>query len=141
MRPRADTKNPRSTLLVLILLASWYNFDITSPDKHSLNHYYVDEAALIKVDTGDPIDSHAAALFKEKRIPPYLAIIPSLAIHGGVNYSIEQNASELFNHWSIGWQNLNYSLLLLISKKDRKARIELGANWDREYDYQAKQVG
>ncbi|MDG0968692.1 MAG: TPM domain-containing protein [Porticoccaceae bacterium] len=70
-----------------------------------------------------------------------MAIIPSLAIHGGVNYSIEQNASELFNHWSIGWQNLNYSLLLLISKEDRKARIELGANWDREYDYQAKQVG
>jgi uncharacterized protein len=31
-------------------------------------------------------------------------------------------------------------MLLLISRDDRKARIELGADWGREYDYQAKQI-
>ena len=31
-------------------------------------------------------------------------------------------------------------MLLLISKGDRKARIELGAGWGHEFDYQAKQV-
>lgn len=133
-------KNPRLILLVLMLLAPWCACAVTFPDKPSSKHYYVDEAELIKLQTGYQINSHAAALLKEKRIPLYVAIVPSLAKHGAVNYSIEQYASELFNHWGIGWQDRNYGLLLLISKGDRKARIELGADWGREYDYQAKQV-
>jgi uncharacterized protein len=66
--------------------------------------------------------------------------INSLAGHDAVTLSIEQYATALFDNWGIGWQDRNYGILLLISNGDRKARIELGADWGREFDYQAQQV-
>lgn len=112
----------------------------TSPPKPSSNHYYVDKADLIAADTGQKIDTIAEALLREKKIPLYVVTIPSLSYYEAANYTIEQYATALFDEWGIGWQERNYGILLLISLGDRKTRIELGADWDGDYDYKAKQI-
>lgn len=130
-----------SSLLVLamVLTPAWA-FAVTFPEKPASEHYYVDGAGIIDPSTGEQIDSKAAALLTEERIPLFVVTIGSLAGQDAVTYSIEQYATELFDHWGIGSQDRNYGILLLISKGDRKARIELGAGWERNYDYQATQV-
>ena len=125
---------------LLILLVPLCSFGATFPDKPPSENYYVDEAGLINPETGKQIDDTAAALLGEEKIPLYVVTINSLAGHDAVTLSIEQYATALFNNWGIGWQDRNYGILLLISKGDRKARIELGVDWGREFDYQARQV-
>lgn len=127
-------------LTPILLLMSLSSFAVTFPDKPSSKHFYVDEAGLINPETGAQIDKVASALLAEEQVPLFIVTIPSLASHGAVTYHIETYATELFNHWGIGSQKRNYGILLLISKGDRKARIELGAGWGREHDYEAEQV-
>ena len=113
---------------------------VTFPEKPTSEHYYVDGAGIVDQSTGEQIDSKAAALLSEEKVPLYVVTIRSLADQDAVTHSIEDYAAELFNHWGIGSQDRNYGMLLLISEGDRKARIELGAGWERNYDYQATQV-
>ena len=135
-----NKKIPITLMLLLMLLVPQYLFASTFPDKPPSENYYVDEASLIIPDVGEQIDKTAAALLSEEKIPLYVVTISSLASRDAVTLSIEQYATALFNNWGIGWQDRNYGILLLISKGDRKARIELGADWGGEYDYQAQQV-
>ena len=127
-------------LSLLILVVPLRSFGVTFPDKPTSKHFYVDKAGLISPETGEQIDTTAAALLREERIPLFVVTIPSLAAQEAVTYTIEQYATAHFNHWGIGSQDRNYGILLLISRGDRKARIELGAGWDRKFDNQAQQV-
>jgi len=131
-------------LLLIVLSALWLmplvSHSATFPDKPSSEHYYVDKAYLLDEATGAKIDSTAAALLSEEQIPVYIVTIESLASQGTVTQTIEEYAAELFDHWGIGWEDRNYGILLLISRGDRKARIELGADWAGQYDQQAQQI-
>jgi uncharacterized protein len=131
---------PLTLLSLIILLVPACLFGSTFPDKPSSEHYYVDEAGLLTPEVGEKIDTMAAALLKEEKIPLYVVTISSLASHDAVTQTIEQYAAELFDTWGIGWQDRNYGILLLISKGDRKARIELGGDWAGNYDHQAQRV-
>ena len=133
-------KIPITLVSLLMLLVPPCLFGSTFPDKPPSEHYYVDEASLFNQEVGEQIDKTAAALLSEEKIPLFVVTISSLASHDAVTLSIEQYAAALFDNWGIGWQDRNYGILLLISRGDRKARIELGVDWGGEYDYQAQQV-
>ncbi|MFK5923951.1 MAG: TPM domain-containing protein [Verrucomicrobiota bacterium] len=84
-------------------------------------------------------------LLSDKAIPIIIVTIESMAKYGGDNMSIEAFAAELFDQWQIGHKNLgenywNTGILLLVSKNDRKARIELGAGWGRSEDALCRQI-
>ena len=62
-----------------------------------------------------------------------------MAIRGGAGWRIETFARVLFDQWGIGYETIegqpwNRGVLLLVSKDDRKARIELGNDWAGAYD-------
>ena len=92
----------------------------------------------------DPADEEAIRktcdkLLSDKATPIIVVTIESMAKHGGANLRIETFATLLFDQWQIGLaklgeHNWNTGILLLISRDDRKARIELGAGWGREKD-------
>jgi uncharacterized protein len=124
----------------LVLLAPLRAQASTFPDEPFEGRYYVDEAGLIDQAAGAQIDKTAAALLADDGIPLYVVTIPSLAKHDAARMGIERYATALFNGWGIGWEQHNYGILLLISRDDRKARIELGADWGRDHDAQAGQV-
>ena len=54
--------------------------------------------------------------------------------------TIEQFAAGMFNHYGIGNLPENDGVLLLVSKQDRKARIELGAGYGHRRDRDAERI-
>jgi uncharacterized protein len=107
--------------------------------------FVVDHAELLDEAAEREIERLAAALLDEHATPIVVVTIESMAAHGGANMSIETFARILFDQWGVGHPTVNGSewdtgILLLISKQDRKARIELGAGWGRSKDAEAERI-
>lgn len=113
---------------------------VTFPAKPSSENFYVDEAGLIAQGEGQTINEVAGSLLRDDQVPIIVVAISSLTAHNAAGYTIERYAFELFNQWGIGSERRNYGMLLLVSKGDRRARIELGAAWGHSYNVQAEQV-
>ena len=102
---------------------------ISFPDKPATKTFIVDNAAMLTEADKAYVNDVATALLLENRTPVYVVTIESLSMYNADFLSIESYARELFNEWSIGYNHRNYGMLLLIAETDRKARIELGADW------------
>ena len=95
-----------------------------------------DEAAIKKL---------CDKLLTETATPIIVVTIDSIAEHAGATLRIETFATLLFDQWGIGHAKVNNQLwntgiLVIVSKKDRKARIELGGGWKREKDELAQKI-
>jgi uncharacterized protein len=102
--------------------------------------YHVDEAGVLGPAESQEVDRIAAELLADHGVPLIAVALTSLASRGAAGYTIERYATELFNRWGIGSPDRNFGMLLLVSVADRRARIELGADWDRAYDAVAAEV-
>ena len=85
------------------------------------------------------------SLLTDKATPIIVITIESMAKHGGSDMRIETFATLLFDQWGIGHATLgkeawNTGILLLVSRDDRKARIELGGGWGRSEDTLCQQI-
>lgn len=123
-----------------MLLLSADGFGVTFPEKPAATDYFVDNGNMIEVNERAGINSIASKILSEEKIPIYVVTIPSLASYEASGLGLEAFAAQLFNSWGIGFQDRNYGILLLVSKGDRKARIELGADWGREHDRSAQDI-
>ncbi|MFH1620075.1 MAG: TPM domain-containing protein [bacterium] len=115
-------------------------FAANFPDKPKRDSFYSDEAGLLDEAGRKRVNEICWALWKEQKIPLYVVTVTSLADHDAAGQTIEGFAYDLFNAWGIGSQNRNYGILILVSKNDRKARIELGSGWGHKHNYQSEQV-
>lgn len=115
-------------------------FALTLPDKPPSSSFYVDEAGLINAEDGAELNKIALKLLEEKRIPLFVVTIKSLESHRASGMSVEEYARELFDGWGIGYPEWNYGMLLLVSERDRKARIEFGKAWDHRHDPEAYDI-
>ncbi len=113
--------------------------------------FIVDGAQLLDDQTEARLRADCDKLLTDKAIPIIIVTIDSMAEHGGAGLRIETFARLLFDQWGIGHAELkggsggssfswNNGILLLISKGDRKAQIELGADWGRDKDGLCKQI-
>jgi uncharacterized protein len=127
-------------IALLVLLQVPGAWALTYPDKPPREHFYVDGAHLLSVDDARAIDDISRKLLIEQRVPIFTVTIQSLASMNAADYTVERYAAALFNHWGIGSPERNYGMLLLVSRDDRRARIELGAAWGTRYDVQAQEV-
>lgn len=112
----------------------------TFPDKPPKEHYYVDQAGLLKPEDATTVDTTAATLLSEQQIPIMVVTIPSLISYQAADMNVESYAQALFDKWGIGSQDRNFGILLLVSVGDRKARIELGKAWAGKHDKDAAYV-
>ncbi len=138
-------KDVRKFFIALLIgftfsVSSHSAFAITFPDKPPQSDFFVDKAGLLDNDARVAINDIALALLQQEQIPLFVVTIPSLASYDGSAHGIEGYATQLFDHWGIGSQERNYGMLLLVSVGDRKARIELGAGFARNYDRQANDI-
>lgn len=104
-----------------------------------------DHAGLLSAQDKTEIVELCDRLLTDKATPIIVLTINSMGEHGGDGMRIETFARLLFDQWEIGHAELNAQtwntgILLLISKGDRKARIELGAGWHREKDQLCKEI-
>lgn len=104
-----------------------------------------DLADIITPEDRKKIQEIADKLLKKNGTPIIVVTINSMADHNGAGMRIETFARLLFDQWGIGHAEIhgkpwNTGILLLVSKYDRRARIELGAGWKRDKDAQALEI-
>ncbi len=104
-----------------------------------------DLASLIDAEEEERIRELCDKLLTDKATPIIVVTINSMAEHGGSDMRIETFSTLLFNQWGIGHaklgeQDWNTGILLLVSKGDRMARIELGAGWGHRENAQSRQI-
>ena len=133
VRAEADETVPAQTLGPIAL------------ERPGEREFVLDKANLISDADEQKIKQLADKLLTDKAAPIIVVTIESMAQHGGAGIGIETFALVLFNQWGIGPAKLgdtqwNYGMLLLVSKQDRQARIELGAGWKREKDAVAEKI-
>ena len=132
-----------SSFVALIAIpATAQQFDLQPPDERE---FVSDKAGMLDEASITHIKSVSDKLLTDKATPVIVVTIDSMAQHGGANMPIETFAALLFNQWQIGHarlngQDWNTGILLLISKGDRAARIELGAGWGRTETQTCQQI-
>lgn len=117
--------------------------DYVNPDGGTLPGY-VD---LYVNDYQDLLDPQAEARIRAKLIDLYdrygiemtVLTIQNMGQYGH-HGEIEPFATALFNAWGIGDATRNDGVLVLVSRYDRKMRIEIGAGYDRSWDARMKRV-
>jgi uncharacterized protein len=114
-------------------------------DRPGAREFVVDRANLLTAADKQKIVQLCDKLLTDKATPIIVVTINSMADHGGAGMRIETFATLLFNQWGIGvaelnGQKWNTGILLLVSKNDRKARIELGGYWRRDQDALAEKI-
>ncbi len=114
--------------------------DVTYPTRPMDRGFIADEAKLISPEDAAKIKAIGDKLLTDKRVPLIVCTITSMADHGASGWTIERYAMNVFDEWGIGSKSYDYGILLLVSKGDRKARIELGAGWTRERDSAAANI-
>jgi len=104
-----------------------------------------DLAGMLEPNAKEHIREICDSLLTDKATPIIVITIESMAQYGGEGMRIETFATLLFDQWGIGHatlggQDWNTGILLLVSRDDRKARIELGGGWGRREDALCRQI-
>lgn len=107
--------------------------------------FIVDLADLISSPDEQKIRELATKLLNDKATPIIVVTVESMAKYGGTGMRIETFSRMLFDQWAIGQAKVggqlwNTGILLVVSRDDRKARIELGAGWRHDQDSLAQQI-
>jgi uncharacterized protein len=98
------------------------------PEQPADRGFITDGANLISASDDAAIREIADLLLTDKAVPIIVVTIQSLTAYGAYD-GIESYAMALFDEWGIGLSDWNHGILLLVAVDDRKARIELGADW------------
>lgn len=132
-------------LSALLLLAAPAHAALRVPAPPDSGQHVVDPADLITAEDEAEIQQIAAKLLEQERVQLVVVTIDSMAEYGGARMNIEDYADRLFDTWSVGVReagSLDESLgiLVLVSRLDRKARIELGPGWGYSKDSEARSI-
>jgi uncharacterized protein len=128
--------------LMVASSASAVEIDLQPPGDRE---FIRDLAGLLDSGAKEHIQELCDSLLTDKATPIIVITIESMAKHGGADMRIETFATLLFDQWGIGHATLgkqewNTGILLIVSRDDRKARIELGGGWGRREDALCRQI-
>ncbi len=142
-------------LIFFLFLMQIGLFAIEFPPRPGDRDFIFDGANLLSDEKEQEIRGNLDLLLTEKAIPIIIVTINSLSEYDAGHLSIESYAQALFNQWGIGHPNLrvkgegfgrskdiswNKGILLLVSVNDRRARIELGADFGHSKDHICSQI-
>ena len=144
-------RHPRSSLTYLAAIVLSMLFTASLPaveidlERPGDREFIRDLAGMLDPDAKERIRKLCDSLLTDKATPIIVITIDSMAKHRGSGLRIETFATLLFDQWGIGHASLgeqewNTGILLLVSKYDRKARIELGAGWGHREDGLCQQI-
>lgn len=118
---------------------------LSIPPTPSDSSFLQDYGGLVDKATAQAIGEAQREAYERYDTPIVVVTVPSMATYGGQGGSIEGFARAWFDAWKIGKRAadgrvLNKGMLLLVSVGDRRARIELGADWGRLWDGQCETI-
>lgn len=106
----------RALLLCAALAAAGADFGALKPQG-----YVNDFAGVLRSEAVEELNAACARVEKATGVQMALVILPSLE-----GEPIEDVANLLFRKWGVGQKQKNEGLLLLISVRDRRTRLEVG---------------
>jgi uncharacterized protein len=109
------------SLIMLLVLATpaLAAMDIPQPES---NFYCLDKAGMLTTETENAIINASKNLEQKTGAQIVVVTVPTL----GEGVVLEEYSLELFRQWGIGDKEKNNGVLLLISREERKSRIEVG---------------
>lgn len=136
------------TLLLIIPVQFAHAFDKTNPSKVNFAPfpqpdagYVSDIANLLSLEEEERIEDWLWQVEYHKNIEIIVVTIDSIDEYTATKLNtIEEFSTGLFNKYRIGNLPKNNGILLLIAKKDRKTRIELGSGYGQSRDRDAKKI-
>jgi uncharacterized protein len=108
------------------------------PDPPSEGGFVLDLARVITPAAQKQMQEQCNRLLRDTETPLMVVTIQSLAKQNAAGLSIDGYAGRLFNYWGRDKHRLhgtkwNKGILILLSRGDRKVRIQLGRDWGRRY--------
>lgn len=127
--------------LVLLGICSWaMRANATVPPRPADREFFHDLAGVIHADDAQKIRDLQQEVFRQSGVPIVVVTVSRMDNYLPDSTGIESFARRWFDSWGIGSQAKNDGMLVLVSTGDRKARIELGAAWERRFDEFSKRL-
>lgn len=130
------------SLALTVLLAATASWALGIPAPPAGEDYLLDDAGLVSASD----EAHLRAL-QQQALTQYNSPLVVVTISKVSDYgepSVEALARRWFDAWQIGTlgleQGANQGILLLVAVDDRRARIELGADWGHDWDEHAQRI-
>ncbi len=101
--------------------------------------YVNDFAGLLNSDTKRRVTGMLRNVKEERGVEMTVVTVESRNDYGDFD-AIEPFATGLFNFWGIGDAKRNDGILILVARRDRDMRIELGAGYPPVFDDRVKRV-
>lgn len=108
-------------LVLALLLIFVFPLWVLAADFPTQVGYVTDFAGMFSASFRESLEEELSHFEKETTVEIAVATIESLG-----DYSIEEYAVRLFEDWKIGKKEKDNGILLLVAKKERKVRIEVG---------------
>lgn len=125
-------------LLTLLLSAVTAAADIPSvPEDGRL---IADLAGIIHEADEQALSAFLEQVLEQCQVPIAVVTIRRMSDYDPGSPSIESFARRWFDTWGIGYRGSNNGVLVIVSSGDRKARIELGADWGGRFDGFCRQL-
>jgi len=110
------------------------------PPKPADRAFLHDLAGVVDAGDAQTITNLQQEVFRQCGVPIVVVTVRYMADYDPQSPSIESFARRWFDTWGIGTQANNNGMLIIVSTGDRKARIELGAEWERRFDEFCQQL-
>ncbi len=113
--------NGTYSTILLIIFSFFSSFVCAEPQFPALTGRVVDTAKMLNTSEQQQLEAKLTAFDEASGIQLVVATLPDLQ-----GYAIEEYGNQLFRHWGIGQRDKNNGVLLIVSKAERKLRIEVG---------------
>jgi len=110
------------------------------PPQPEAREFFHDLAGIINADDTQTITNLQQEVFRQVGVPIVVVTVSRMSEYDPESPSVESFARRWFDAWGIGTQQKNDGMLIIVSTGDRKARIELGAQWERRFDEFCQQL-
>lgn len=123
-----------------VILASLITSRAEIPPRPQAGEFFHDLAGIVNDADEQKIRSLQQDTFKRVAVPIVVVTVNRMQDYDPGSPSIESFARRWFDTWQIGTKIKNDGMLVIVSSGDRRARIELGAEWERRFDPFCKRV-
>jgi uncharacterized protein len=125
---------------LVLFLTAFYTLSASAEGiPQPITPYISDFADLMSDEDETRITKDLSNLRDRTGVEMTVVTIEYVSDHGPYN-SIEPFATALFNEWGVGNAETNNGILVLVARKERAMRIELGQGYEPIYDDIAKTV-
>lgn len=118
---------------ILLSLAALAQSALKIPARPADHSFIYDTTGTLQGEDEIDLKELQQAAFANHDTPIVVVVIDRMAAYGTAS-GIESFTQTWFDEWGIGSEDPNTGILLLVSLQDRRARIELGADWGRKWD-------